>query len=70
MRKTITFKSAGLQQPNETPTQYATRIRAVAQELLLVNKTSFNKEAVEAGMSLSQQLSYLGNLPKSNNRNR
>lgn len=66
----MTFKSAGLQQPNETPTQYAARIRAEAQELLLLNKTPFNKEAVEVGMSLSQQSSYLGNLPKRNNCNR
>lgn len=66
----MTFKGAALPQPNETPTRYATRIRAEAQELLLLNKTPFNKEAVEAGMSLSQQSSYLGNLPKSNNRNR
>lgn len=48
----------------ETVEQYARRIRSEAVEKLSIGKQAFNKEAVRAGMSLSEESSFFGDLSK------
>lgn len=48
----------------ETEEQFSIRTREEAKKKLLSNRHEFNKDAIQAAMSLSIQSSYFGDLTK------
>lgn len=68
MKKKLAISSNSLSHTLETEEQFAKRIRAEALETLRLRGSGLNKDALAAAKSLSEQASFLGDLPKKSKR--
>lgn len=70
MKKKLVISSSTPPEDVETEKQFAKRIRVEALEKLQLNDSGFNKDALAAAMSLSEQTSFLGDLSKKSKKRR